>query len=305
MYAYHLFPKGRRGERRRVLGPRPQAQGLCEHCPSFRTDATVVTLKRATDAREERVPNELAGKVAIVTGASSGIGQAIATQLIEDGMHVVAAARRLDRLTELEETIADTGAAASILPLELDVTDESACRAVVQRTVDEFGGLDVLVNNAGLMLLGQIDGADTVDWRRMINTNTLGLMYMTHAALPHLRARQGTIVQMSSTAGRVARFGNGAYAASKFAVNAFSEALRQEVAGDKVRVIVVEPGIVNTELRDHITQPAAKEQIQQTAAKLQQLQPDDIAAAVRYALQQPPHASVNEVLIRPTDQSWG
>jgi NADP-dependent 3-hydroxy acid dehydrogenase YdfG len=209
----------------------------------------------------------------------------------------------VDRLKELEKEIADAG--GEVVALELDVTDEDACRSAVQRTVDEFGRLDVLVNNAGVMLLGQIEGADTEDWRRMVNTNMLGVLYMTHAALPHLLERQGSVVQMSSTAGRVSRIGGGVYSATKFAVNAFSESLRQEVSARGVRVIVVEPGMVATELREHITQPAAKEQVDKSASSIEQLQSEDIAAAVRYALLQPHHVSVNEVLIRPTDQAWG
>jgi clavulanate-9-aldehyde reductase len=249
------------------------------------------------------VPDGLGGKVVLVTGASSGIGRAIAVQLAQEGAQLVAGARRVDRLTELEKEIADAG--GQVVPLELDVTDEGACRSAVQRTVDEFGRLDVLVNNAGVMLLGQIEGADTEDWRRMVNTNMLGVLYMTHAALPHLLERQGSVVQMSSTAGRVSRIGGGVYSATKFAVNAFSESLRQEVSGRGVRVIVVEPGMVATELREHITQPAAKEQVDKSASTIEQLQSEDIAAAVRYALLQPHHVSVNEVLIRPTDQAWG
>jgi clavulanate-9-aldehyde reductase len=249
------------------------------------------------------VPDGLGGKVVLVTGASSGIGRAIAVQLAQEGAQLVAGARRVDRLTELEKEIADAG--GQVLPLELDVTDEGACRSAVQRTVDEFGRLDILVNNAGVMLLGQIEGADLEDWRRMVNTNMLGVLYMTHAALPHLLERQGSVVQMSSTAGRVSRIGGGVYSATKFAVNAFSESLRQEVSARGVRVIVVEPGMVATELREHITQPAAKEQVDKSASSIEQLQSEDIAAAVRYALLQPHHVSVNEVLIRPTDQAWG
>jgi NADP-dependent 3-hydroxy acid dehydrogenase YdfG len=189
-----------------------------------------------------------------------------------------------------------------LLPLELDVTDETACRTAVERTVAELGGLDVLVNNAGVMLLGPVEGADTEDWRRMVSTNVLGLMYMTHAALPHLLARQGTVVQLSSVAGRTARSGAGVYNASKWAVNAFSESLRQEVTARGVRVVVVEPGAVATELTDHITHPGAKEQIRGFVQQMRALQPEDIAAAVLYAVAQPPHVAVNEILVRPTDQ---
>jgi clavulanate-9-aldehyde reductase len=246
--------------------------------------------------------DRLAGRVALVTGASSGIGRAVAVALAREGAAVAVAARRADRLDALRAELVSLG--ARVLVLELDVSDEAACRDAVARTVAELGALDILVNNAGVMLLGSVEGADTEDWRRMMDTNVLGLMYLTHAALPHLLQRRGVLVQMSSTAGRTARAGVAAYNASKWAVNAFSEGLRQEVTARGVRVVVVEPGIVQTELRDHITQPAARERIQASAAAIRQLQPEDIAAAVVYAATQPEHVAVNEILIRPTDQEW-
>jgi clavulanate-9-aldehyde reducatase len=248
------------------------------------------------------VPGPLTDKVALVTGASSGIGRATALALAAAGASVAIAARRVDRLADLEKEI--RGHDVDALTLALDVTDEDAVRAAVASTVDTLGGLDVVVNNAGIMLLGQIEGADTQDWRRMLDTNVLGLMYVSHAALPHLLERKGTLVQISSTAGRVARSGSGAYNASKWAVNAFSEALRQEVTGRGVRVVVIEPGVVATELREHITQPAAKARINASAAAMRQLQASDIADAILYAVTAPDHVSVNEVLIRPTDQEW-
>lgn len=246
--------------------------------------------------------DRLAGQVALVTGASSGIGRAVALALAQEGAAVAVAARRTDRLEELRAELVAVG--VPVLVLELDVADEAACRDAVARTVAELGGLDILVNNAGVMLLGTVEGADTEDWRRMMGTNVLGLMYLTHAALPHLLERRGVLVQMSSTAGRTARAGVAAYNASKWAVNAFSEGLRQEVTTRGVRVVVVEPGIVQTELRDHITQPTARERIQASAAAIRQLQPEDIAAAVVYAVTQPEHVAVNEILVRPTDQEW-
>jgi clavulanate-9-aldehyde reductase len=248
------------------------------------------------------VPGSLTNKVALVTGASSGIGRATALALAAAGASVAVGARRVDRLAELEKEIRAHDVDA--LTLALDVTDEDAVRAAVASTVQALGGLDVVVNNAGVMLLGQIEGADTEDWRRMIDTNVLGLMYLSHAALPHLLASKGTLVQISSTAGRVARSGSGVYNASKWAVNAFSESLRQEVTARGVRVVVIEPGIVETELRDHITQVAAKEQINAAAAALRQLQPSDVADAILYAVTAPEHVSVGEILIRPTDQAW-
>ncbi len=243
----------------------------------------------------------LAGTVALVTGASSGIGEATAVALAQAGAAVALGARRRDRLDALAGRLRDDGAA--VLALDLDVTDEAACREAVARTREELGGLDVLVNNAGVMLLGTIRGADTEEWRRMVQTNVLGLMYMTHAALDGMVEQgSGDIVNVSSVAGRTARKGAGVYNASKWAVNAFSESLRQEVTGSGVRIGLVEPGAVTTELTSHITQPAAKAAAAQMHAGMRTLQSEDIASAVLYLVTQPPHVAVNEVLVRPTDQ---
>lgn len=159
------------------------------------------------------------------------------------------------------------------------------------------------MNNAGLMLLGPVENADTTDWTRMMDTNVMGLMYMTHAALPELIRNQGTVVQISSVAARVVGRGSAVYNAAKFAVNGFSEGLRQEVTERGVRVVVIEPGTVETELREHITHAPSKAAITERVAKIRQLQSEDIAAAVLYAVTAPPHATVNEILIRPTDQA--
>ncbi|MCU1693115.1 MAG: short-chain dehydrogenase/reductase [Frankiales bacterium] len=242
----------------------------------------------------------LQDRVALVTGASSGIGEATAVALARAGAAVAVGARRADRLADLVQRIEADGGRA--LALDLDVTDEAQCRAAVERTTTELGGLDVLVNNAGVMLLGPIEDADTEDWRRMIGTNVLGLMYMTHAALPHLLARKGDVVNVSSVAGRTARSGAGVYNASKWGVGAFSESLRQEVTARGVRVVLVEPGAVATELTDHITHAGSKEQIEGFVKAMRPLQAEDIAGAVLYAVTQPAHVSVNEVLVRPTDQ---
>jgi NADP-dependent 3-hydroxy acid dehydrogenase YdfG len=244
---------------------------------------------------------QLDGRVALVTGASSGIGEATAIALAAEGAAVAIGARRTDRLQDLEKRLRDNG--ASVLTLELDVTDEAACRSAVSRTQDELGGLGILVNNAGVMLLGPIVDADTEDWRRMLHTNTLGLMYMTHAALPRMLADGfGDIVNVSSVAGRVARLGSGGYNASKWAVNAFSESLRQEVTTRGVRISLVEPGAVETELTDHITHQATKQLVKDTIAQSRAMKADDIARAIVYIVSQPAHVAVNEVLIRPTDQ---
>jgi NADP-dependent 3-hydroxy acid dehydrogenase YdfG len=243
----------------------------------------------------------LDGRVALVTGASSGIGEATAIALAGAGAAVAIGARRKDRLDALAATLRDDG--ARVLQLDLDVTDEQACRAAVDRTRAELGGLDVLVNNAGVMLLGTILGADTEDWRRMLHTNVLGLMYMTHAAIEGMVEQgSGDVVNISSVAGRQARKGAGVYNASKWAVNAFSESLRQEVTGRGVRIGLVEPGAVATELSSHITQPAARQASQDMAASMRTLRAEDIARAVLYLVTQPPHVAVNEILVRPTDQ---
>jgi NADP-dependent 3-hydroxy acid dehydrogenase YdfG len=243
----------------------------------------------------------LQGKVALVTGASSGIGAATAEALAAAGAAVAIGARRRDRLDELAGRLRGDG--ATVLQLDLDVTDEQACVDAVARTRAELGGLDVLVNNAGVMLLGTIVGADPEDWRRMMSTNVLGLMYMTHAAIEGMVEQgSGDVVNVSSVAGRVARKGAGVYNASKWAVNAFSESLRQEVTGRGVRIGLVEPGAVATELTDHITQPEAKAASKQMASTMTPLQSEDIARAVVYMVSQPRHVAVNEMLVRPTDQ---
>ncbi|TYB55380.1 SDR family NAD(P)-dependent oxidoreductase [Nonomuraea sp. PA05] len=240
----------------------------------------------------------LHGKVALVTGASSGIGEATALALSAAGARVAVGARRADRLKALAGQ-----APGETLPLDLDVTDQESVRAAVAATIERFGGLDILVNNAGVMLSGPIAGADTRQWTRMVETNLLGSMFTVHAALPHLLARKGVVVQVSSTSGRTASAFSAVYAATKFGVTAFSEALRQEVTEQDVRVVVVEPGFVATELAGHITDPAIRAAAQEMAGSMRTLRPEDIAAAVLYAVTQPEHVAVNELLIRPTDQA--
>ena len=243
----------------------------------------------------------LSGRVALVTGASSGIGEATAVALAQAGAAVAIGARRADRLEALAGKLRDDG--ARVLTLDLDVTDEAACRDAVARTRAELGGLDVLVNNAGVMLLGTIVGADPEDWRRMMATNVLGLMYMTHAAIDGMVEQgSGDVVNISSVAGRQARKGAGVYNASKWAVNAFAESLRQEVTTKGVRISLVEPGAVATELTDHITQPEARAASRRMYTDMTPLQAEDVARAITYVVSQPPHVAVNEVLVRPTAQ---
>lgn len=237
------------------------------------------------------------GKVALITGASSGIGRSVAHALAADGYRVAVGARRLDRLRELDQDSAGT-----ILPLKLDVTDYASVEKAVSDTVKEFGRLDVLVSNAGLMLNGMIAGADIREWERMVSTNLLGSMYVVRASLPHLLETQGHIVQVSSTSGRISTVGSGVYAATKFGVTAFSESLRQEVTTRGVRVTVIEPGFVATELTTHLTDPSMRAAAAEMAEAMRTLQPGDIAEAVLFALRQPEHVAVNNIMIRPTDQ---
>lgn len=244
---------------------------------------------------------KLAGKVALVTGASSGIGEATALALAGEGAVVVAAARREDRLAGLVDRISTAGGTAHAL--KLDVTDEAAVEQAMGSINASLGRLDILVNNAGVMLLGPIQGADTDDWRRMVDTNIMGLLYCTHAALPIMKSQQsGHIVNISSVAGRTARAGVGVYNATKWAVCGFSEALRQEALKDRIRVTVVEPGAVLTELQGHITVPEVREEMLRWVNSMRSLTSEDIASAIVYAVTQPDHVNVNEILIRPVDQ---
>ncbi len=248
----------------------------------------------------------LDGTVALVTGASSGIGHATARALAAEGAAVALAARRVERLDDLAAEITGGGGRAVVVPA--DVTDEAQAREAVERTVGELGRLDTLVNNAGVMLLGPIVDADLDEWQRMVELNLLGLLYCTHAALPHLldaaerEPRQvADVVNVSSVAGRVARNGSGVYNATKHGVGAFSESLRQEVARRHVRVSLVEPGATATELGSH-NRPEVREQMAQRFAGVDRLEAEDIAGAVGFIVTRPRRMAVNEVLVRPTQQ---
>jgi NADP-dependent 3-hydroxy acid dehydrogenase YdfG len=250
----------------------------------------------------------LDGTVALVTGASSGIGAATAEQLAAEGAAVALAARRADRITELADRI--TAAGGRALHIEADVTDEQQVRAAVARTVAELGRLDVVIANAGVMLLGPVVDAPTEEWTRMVQINVLGLMYTAHAALPHLLAaadreprRVADLVLVSSVAGRVPRNGSGAYNATKHAVGAFGEALRQEVTERHVRVSLIEPGAVATELAGH-NRPEILESIRGRFSGVERLESDDIADAITFVITRPRRTAINEVLIRPTEQQW-
>ncbi|QQM42447.1 SDR family NAD(P)-dependent oxidoreductase [Streptomyces liliifuscus] len=252
---------------------------------------------------------KLTGTIALVTGASSGIGAATARRLGEDGASVVLVARRKDRLTELAAEIEKAG--GTTLVVEADIADRAQAEVAVQETVERFGRLDILVNNAGLMLLGPVVGADVEEWERMIAVNVQGLLYTTRAALPHLlRAaedgprRVADIVNISSIAGRVAWNGYGVYNLTKFGMNGFTESLRQEVTRRHVRVGVLEPGGVDTELGSHNDhKPEIREAIGAFYEQTEVLVPDDIADGVAYMVTRPRHASVGELWIMPTDQA--
>ncbi|MGC9669879.1 SDR family NAD(P)-dependent oxidoreductase [Planosporangium sp. 12N6] len=252
------------------------------------------------------MPDRLDGTVALVTGASSGIGEATALALAEQGAAVAMVARRADRLEALASKIRDGG--GRVLPLAVDVTDEQQARDAVERTVAELGRLDTLVNNAGVMLLGPAAEAPLEEWQRMVAVNVLGLLYCAHAALPHLlRAaedgprRVADMVNISSVAGRRATAGSAVYNATKHGVGAFSEALRQEVTGRHVRISLVEPGAVETELSGH-NRPEVLETIRQRFGGIERLQAADIADAITYIVTRPRHVAINEILVRPTEQ---
>jgi NADP-dependent 3-hydroxy acid dehydrogenase YdfG len=242
----------------------------------------------------------LAGRVAAITGASSGIGAATARALSAAGATVALAARRRERL----ETVAAELAGPSSVH-DVNVADEAQARSFIEAVHAEHGGPHVLVNNAGVMLLGAVSGASTADWRRMIEVNLWGLLVCTHAALPHMAASGGgDIVNVSSVAGRRADAGAAVYNMTKFGVHAFSEALRQEALHADVRVTVVAPGFVETELQGHNTDPVVLSAIARGRESIGDvLQPEDIAEAIVHAVTRPPHVCVNEVLVRPTRQA--
>ena len=250
--------------------------------------------------------DSLKDTVALVTGASSGIGAATAKALAARGATVALVARRADRLESLGGEIAAAGGTA--LPIEADVGEREQAEAAVARAVEELGRLDVLVNNAGVMLLGPVVDAPVEEWEQMVQVNLLGLLYTAHAAIPHLlEAAEGEprrvadLVNISSVAGRMARKGSGVYNATKHGVGAFSESLRQEVTGRHLRVSLVEPGAVDTELQSH-NRPEIEQQIRDRFVDMDILGSEDIADAIAYVVTRPRHVAINEVLVRPTQQ---
>ena len=250
----------------------------------------------------------LQGTVALVTGASSGIGAATATRLAADGAAVAIVARRRDRLDDLASAIRSVGGSA--LVLEADLTDQSQAVDAVGRAVAELGRLDTVVNNAGVMLLGPALESPTDDWERMLAVNVQGTLYVTHAALPHLvraaedsRRRVADLVFISSTAGRVARPGGNVYSLTKFGVGAFAESLRQELIKQRVRVSVVEPGTVDTELVSHLREEV-RTAAQSQVGSIEAMRPEDIADAISYIVTRDRRVAINEMLVRAGEQSW-
>jgi NADP-dependent 3-hydroxy acid dehydrogenase YdfG len=247
----------------------------------------------------------LADTAALITGASSGIGAATAVSLAGLGAKVALVARRTDRLNEVAARLRSDGATAAVITA--DVTSQSDADKAVAEAVSELGRLDVLVNNAGVMLLGPVIDAPVEEWERMVQINLLGLLYCTHAALPHLlraaedSARQvADLVNISSVAGRETRNGSGVYNATKHGVGAFSDALRKEITTRHVRVSLIEPGAVDTELASH-NRPEILAGIRQRFA-IERLRAEDIADAIAYVVSRPRHVAINEVLVRPTEQ---
>lgn len=251
---------------------------------------------------------KLTGTVALVTGASSGIGAASARALAEQGASVALLARRADRLDGLAAEIEEGGGMALAVPA--DVTDADQVSAAVTRTVDALGRLDILINNAGLLRMGVAEQAPLKDWDDQVSVNVQGVLYATHAALPHLIAaaaddprRVADVVTISSTGGRVARPGTAVYSLTKFGVNAFCEGIRQELISKRVRVGLVEPGTVQTEITDHLPPEALRAQESRTAG-IEKLQPEDIADAVVYMVTRDRRVAVNELLVRAAEQTW-
>ena len=250
----------------------------------------------------------LEGTVALVTGSSSGIGAATARRLAAEGAAVALVARRRERLEELAAAIRGEGGTA--LVVEADITDQRLAVEAVDRAASQLGRLDAVVNNAGIMLLGPALSASLEEWDQMLALNLQGLLYVTHAALPHLvRAAESSprrvadLVNVSSTAGRLARPGSSVYNLTKFGLNGFSDALRQEMLAHRVRVGIVEPGAVDTELVSHVradVQQAARNQLE----SIERLRSEDIADAVAYVITRDRRVAVNELLFRAAAQTW-
>ncbi|MGM4910121.1 SDR family oxidoreductase [Rhizobium sp. 768_B6_N1_8] len=244
------------------------------------------------------------GKVALITGASSGIGAATVLKLAANGAKVGLAARRADRLTQLVSEIEKAGGQA--IALEMDVVDNASVTAGVAKLVEAFGTVDILFNNAGLMPLSDIDMLKTDEWHRMVDVNIKGVLNTTAAVLPHMIGRKsGHIVNTSSIAGRKVFAGLSVYCATKHAITALSDGMRIELSKKhNIRVTCVQPGAVETELYDQISDPAARQQMDDLKTQMEFLKAEDIAETVLFALQSPRHMDIAEVFVMPTQQAW-
>ncbi|MCZ9881991.1 SDR family oxidoreductase [Arthrobacter sp. B2a2-09] len=236
------------------------------------------------------------GRVAVITGASSGIGAATARALAADGYRVALLARRADRIQALADELGD-----GVIAIEADVTDRGSLLAAAERVKAEFGGTDVLVNNAGIMLLGPFSSDQQDDYRQMIEVNLIGAITATEVFLDQLRDGGGDLVNISSVAGRTARPGNGVYAATKWGINGWSESLRQELQPG-VRVTVIEPGAVATELPSHITHEQTRAGAEAMYSQVA-VTAEDIAEVIAFAVNRPRHLTINEILLRPAGQA--
>ena len=243
---------------------------------------------------------KLSGKVALVTGASSGIGEATALTLAAEGARVVLAARRVKRLDDLAERIRQSGGEA--LPIEADVTDEAQASAMVSRTLEVFGRLDVLLNIAGIGVAAPFQNTTTTEYRQMVEVNILGLLYSIHAALPAMKRQgEGHIVIVSSGTGRYIHPST-VYSGTKHAVSAIAESLRREIGRDWIRVTSIEPGAVKTEFVSHMREEV-RDAVATRLGDMVQLDPEDIAGAILYAITQPRHVNVNILTLYPTQQA--
>jgi NADP-dependent 3-hydroxy acid dehydrogenase YdfG len=241
----------------------------------------------------------LAGRVALVTGASSGIGEAAALALAEAGASVAVAARRADRLTALVQKITAAGGKAIALPG--DIVDEAVATGVVTDTIKQLGRLDILVNSAGVVQPGGVENADTALWRRVIDINLMSTLYTCQAAIGPMRAQgRGDIINISSTAGRRATGAFGPYCTSKFGLTAMTEGMRQEVGKYGIRVCIIEPGATKTEVAEGIVDPKMRDAMRTHVSKEGAMTAGDIADAIMFVVLLPPRTNVSEILIRPT-----
>jgi NADP-dependent 3-hydroxy acid dehydrogenase YdfG len=242
--------------------------------------------------------NELTGRTVVITGASSGIGEATAHALSAMGADVALLARRTDRMEKLAGDLQGDG---KTITIAADVTDRESMRAAADRVQVELGGADILINSAGQMLLGPFGPDQADETRRMIETNLLGSMTALEVFLDQLKDGGGDLVNISSVAGRTASAGSSVYNATKWGINGWSEALRQELQGDDIRVIVIEPGAVDTELTDHITNEQSKAGAQKMYSETA-IPPEDVADVIAFAVSRPARTSLNEIIVRPTKQ---